>query len=108
MDKEQLTNELFRKKFQSQFDLVRYAIRLAENKIKTGRDARVEIDIQNPAMEILAEIAAGKDQFDDIVETIPQYKEEQQATPERFRYNGKEASTEFPKHSERKKSRAIS
>jgi DNA-directed RNA polymerase subunit omega len=103
--KEKLTNELFRQKFQSQFELVRYAIRLAENMIKSGRDARVKIDIENPAMEILAEIAAGKDQFDDIVEVIPEPKAEYHK-PERERYNAKE-SGDFPKHSERKKSRII-
>lgn len=102
--KEKLTNELFRQKFQSQFDLVRYAIRLAENMIRTGRGPRVKIDIENPAMEILAEIAAGKDHFDEIAEVIPEPKEEHHK-PERF--NAKESGSDFPKHSERKKSRII-
>lgn len=105
--KEKLTNELFRQKFQSQFDLVRYAIRLAENMIKTGRDARVKIDIENPAMEILAEIAAGKDHFDEIVEVIPEPKvEHHHPKHERERYNGKDSGADYPK-SERKKSRII-
>lgn len=61
-----LTNENVTKKFKSGFDLVNYAIRLAENMIKTGRDARVKSEIQNRAMLILEEIHEGKDQFDEI------------------------------------------
>ena len=70
MDKKQkinLTNEEMRKKFKSSFDLVNYAIMLADNMIKTGRDARVKSDTQNRAMLILEEIHEGKDQFDEIV-----------------------------------------
>lgn len=55
-----------RRKFNSSFELVNYAIRLAENMIKTGRDARVKSEIQNRAMLILEEIQEGKDQFDEI------------------------------------------
>ncbi len=61
-----LTNEEIIKKFKSSFDLVSYAISLAENMIKTGRDARVKSEIQNRAMLILEEIHEGKDQFDEI------------------------------------------
>lgn len=61
-----LTNEEMRKKFKSSFDLVNYAIKLAENMIKTGRDARVKSDVQNRAMLILEEIHQGKDHFDEI------------------------------------------
>jgi len=66
--KDFITTEEIRKKFKSQFDLVTYAIRLAENMIKTGRDPRVKLDMQNRAMQILGEIAEGKDKFDDIPE----------------------------------------
>jgi hypothetical protein len=66
-----LTNEDMTKKFKSNFDLVNYAIKLAENMIKTGRDARVKSEIQNRAMLILEEIQEGKDQFDEIKITIP-------------------------------------
>jgi DNA-directed RNA polymerase omega subunit len=66
-----LTNEDLRNKFKSSFDLVTYAIRLAENMIKTGRDARVKSDVQNRAMLILEEIHQGKDQFDEIQTTTP-------------------------------------
>lgn len=64
--KETLTTEQLRLKFKSQFELVNYSIRLAENMIKTGRGPRVKIEIQSAAMQVLAEIQAGKDQFDDI------------------------------------------
>lgn len=61
-----LTNEKVRKKFKSQFDLVNYAIKLAENMIRTGRDCRVKTDSQNRALQILNEIIQDKDQFDEI------------------------------------------
>jgi DNA-directed RNA polymerase subunit omega len=63
-----LTNEKIIQKFESQFDLVNYAIRLAENMIHSGRDARVKIDCQNRALQILGEIALGRDVFDEIIE----------------------------------------
>lgn len=61
-----LTNEEVVKKFKSNFDLVNYAIQLADNMIRTGRDARVKSEIQNRAMLILEEIHEGKDHFDEI------------------------------------------
>ncbi|MEI8365665.1 MAG: hypothetical protein WCF65_04520 [Parachlamydiaceae bacterium] len=64
--KECLTNEKIRKKFVNQFDLVNYAIRLAENMIITGRDPRVKIDSQNRALQVLSEILNNKDKFDDV------------------------------------------
>lgn len=71
MDKKTtFTNEKLSKKFKSNFELVSYAIELAENMIKTGRDARVKSDIQNRAMLILEEISEGKDKFDEIHEPI--------------------------------------
>lgn len=62
-----LTTEKIKLRFKNQFDLVTYAIRLAENMIKTGRDPRVETNSKNRAMQILAEIDSGKDHFDEIV-----------------------------------------
>ncbi|WP_068467847.1 hypothetical protein [Candidatus Protochlamydia phocaeensis] len=62
------TNEMLAKKFKSNFELVNYAISLAENMIKSGRDARVKSEVQNRAMLILEEIQEGKDQFDEIKE----------------------------------------
>lgn len=64
-----LTNENLAKKFKSNFLLVSYAIKLAENMIHSGRDARVKADTQNRAMLILEEINQGKDQFD-LIETV--------------------------------------
>lgn len=61
-----ITNEEMNKKFKSSFELVNYAIKLAENMIKTGRDARVKSEVQNRAMLILEEIHEGKDHFDEI------------------------------------------
>jgi hypothetical protein len=68
MDKEDLTNEELGGKFGNQFDLVNYAIKLADNMIKTGRGPRVKVDIDNPVIMVLAEIEAGKDQLDEIIE----------------------------------------
>lgn len=65
--KASLTNEALRGKFQSSFELVNYAIRLAENMVRTGRAPRVQTDVENPAVQILEEISAGKDRFEDIV-----------------------------------------
>lgn len=65
---ERLTNEELRKNFKNQFELVNYAIKLAENMIKTGRDARVKGETQNRAMQILDEITYGKDIFEEIPE----------------------------------------
>jgi len=64
--KQQFTNEKMLGKFKSLFELVNYSISLAENMIRTGRDARVKSDVQNRAMLVLAEISEGKDQFDEI------------------------------------------
>lgn len=61
--KEPLTIESLRKKFDSQFDLVNHAIALAENLITTGRAPRVKIKNNNPAAQVLAEIREGKDSF---------------------------------------------
>ena len=61
-----LTNEEMTGKFKSTFDLVNYAIKLAENMIYSGREARVKSEVQNRAMLILEEIHEGKDQFDEI------------------------------------------
>lgn len=84
--KERITNEQIRVKFKSQFDLVRYAIRLAENMILTGRESRVKSDTKNRAMQILEEIALGKDQFDDIpVKQESETSDFRQNKPEGYR-----------------------
>lgn len=98
--KDQLTNEKIRKKFASQFDLVNYAIRLAENMIQTGRDPRVKIDSHNRSMQVLTEITSDKDRFDEII-VIEQESEQE---PRRY----EESSHRFSeKNAERKKSRKV-
>lgn len=77
-----LTNEKIRKKFDSQFDLVNYAISLATNMIHTGREGRVKSDTQNRATIILSEIINGKDQFDDVI-VRPRREENQYSTADR-------------------------
>ncbi len=67
--KTHLTNEQVALNFKSNFDLVNYAIKLAENMIKTGREVRVKSDLQNRAMLVLQEIREGKDVFDEVVPT---------------------------------------
>src|SRR5690349_5162878 len=103
--KDFLTNEKLAKKFKSQFELVNYAIKLAENMIRTGRDTRVKTDLQNRAMQILAEIANNKDQFDEI--PVAQETRDQPAHFE-SRLNGKDAQQDtVHRTSERKKGRKI-
>ncbi len=83
-----LTNELMRKKFSSQFELVNYAIKLAANMIHTGREeARVKIDSQNRAMQILSEILNGKDRFDEIIIEV--------AAPATYRTSNRGSNEEF-------------
>lgn len=101
--KDFLTNEKLSKKFKSQFELVNYAIKLAENMIRTGRDPRVKIDVQNRAMQILAEIANNKDQFDEIPVV-----QDTRDNPHENRLNGRDAQHETShRTSERKKGRKI-
>ncbi len=70
-NKETLTNEKLSKKFVNQFDLVNYAISLADNMIKSGRAPRVKVDVDNPVIQVLAEIEQGKDYLEEIAELIP-------------------------------------
>lgn len=65
--KETLTNESVRLKFVSQFELVNYAIKLANQMIFSGRGPRVEIDNNNPAVIIIEEIDEGQDHLDDVI-----------------------------------------
>ena len=67
--REQLTNEYLKKDKRfgdDQFKRIRYLITLAENMILSGRDPRVKVDSQNRAVQILAEVANGKDFLDEI------------------------------------------
>ncbi len=70
-----LTNEILlkRTRFKSQFDLVNYAIKLAGDYVKSGRPSFIDSgDIRNPALEVLGEIAIGKDRIENI--TIQAYE----------------------------------
>ena len=101
-----MTNEKLRERFStSQFDLVSYAIKLAENMIRSGRAPRVKSDNQNIAMLILDEINQGKDHFDPLPEKedfFPTHNEVPIGKHQRFT----EMST-TPRHSEKKKPRKI-
>lgn len=65
--KKPLTNESVKSKFKSQFELVNYAIRLAEQMIYSGRGPQVLTDSLNPAVVIIEEIEGGKDKMVDIL-----------------------------------------
>jgi hypothetical protein len=88
--KEYLTNEKITKKFSSQFELVNYAIKLAENMMLTGREARVKTNTQNRSLQVLGEILNNKDRFDEIIvegdgeiaEYIPQPPPQRKVEPE--------------------------
>ena len=65
--KETLTNEVIRKKFVSQFELVNYAIRLAENMIRTGRDSDSRLTGgDNVALHVISDITEGRDKLVDL------------------------------------------
>ncbi len=99
--KESLTNEQIKKKFKNQFDIVSHAIKLAENMIKSGRGPRVKVDTQNPAMQILAEIMCGKDEFVDIPPAIVEHSHhDQRETNHRYSNDAGSHKT----HGEKKKS----
>lgn len=100
-----LTNEKVCKKFKSQFDLVNYAIKLAENMIRTGRDSRVKIDSQNRALQVLSEIVNDKDQFDEIPVASVVLVEEVRRHDRYERHDRQEEGR--PKNHERKKARKI-
>jgi len=76
-----LTNEPFAKAGQSSFGLVLHAIRVAENMIQSGRDARVKVDSQSRAVQILAEIYEGRDELAEI------YDDEDDEGPAKVRFS---------------------
>lgn len=59
--REYLTNEAISKRFDNQFDLVNYTIKLAAELVKSGRAPRVKIKTENPALQILEEVICGVD-----------------------------------------------
>lgn len=56
--KEHLTNEALLKQFGSQFELVKHAIGIAKHMIRSGQESAIHSD--NPALEVLAQIAEEK------------------------------------------------
>ncbi|MCB1149375.1 MAG: hypothetical protein KDK48_04355 [Chlamydiia bacterium] len=62
---ERLTNDSLKKKFDSQFELVNYLIKQARGMIRSGRAPRVNVDSDNTAVNVVAELVAGKDLLDD-------------------------------------------
>lgn len=59
-----LTNEKIKEKYDNQFDLVNYAIKLASEMIQSNRPPRVDMETENPAVLVLEEISEGKDKFE--------------------------------------------
>jgi len=60
------TNEKLSKRFKSNFELVNYAIHLAEDKIKAGRDT-AGIQQDNLVVSIISDLAAGRDVLRPVV-----------------------------------------
>lgn len=56
-----LTNQKLYERFENTFDLVAYAIRVAEGKVRSGREANVHTDVKNIAHQILEEILNEKE-----------------------------------------------
>jgi hypothetical protein len=63
---EHLTNERLRNIFDNQFELVNYAIKLAEYFIKTGKEPFAYQTNQNLATKILRIVEGGKGRFRDL------------------------------------------
>lgn len=93
----QFTNEELSKKFRNNFDLVNYAILLAENMIQSGRDPRVRrSEIQNRAMLILEEIKEGNDIFVEITtDSVKTQDFDEKPHYERFPEREKEKKRSF-------------
>jgi DNA-directed RNA polymerase subunit omega len=100
--KEPLTHESIRQKFKSQFELVNYAIQMADQLIHSGRSPRVTIDNQNPAVIIIEEIEEGKDQFEDIF-----VSDEVLTEPEELSREMENALLKSDKPIEKKKTRRV-
>lgn len=73
--KKSLTTEELSKRFKNQFDMVNYAISLTEGMLRSGRTPRVEVDNNNPVVQVLGEILAGEDRLEDIMPIVQEVKE---------------------------------
>ena len=54
-----LTTEHVSRKFKNQFELVNFAIKMAQNMIKTGRDIQSYGDDENPALLVIEQLEDG-------------------------------------------------
>lgn len=70
--KDSLTGEKLRKRFDSSFELVNYAITVAKNLIRSGRAPTVSTEVQNPSFQVLSEIAENRE----IIQPIEEEEEE--------------------------------
>ena len=86
-----LTNQQLLKRFKNQFELVRYAMQLVENAIKSGRELNIDCDSQNVAFQVLAEIYSNKERFEEI---SPSRLEEQKVALEKRNAHDKKSSQE--------------
>ena len=69
--KDCLTNEMLHKRFKSQFDLVRYAIKLAIQKVNQGEDSLYpDAEPENIPTEVLTDIAEGYDHLEPEEEEV--------------------------------------
>ncbi len=89
-----LTNEIVTKKFQNQFDLVNYAISVATNIIRTGREAHDSYGSENPALQALDEIATGRDKYEEVEEEIEIEVIEEEVVPKKRSKKSEKALTE--------------
>lgn len=106
MEKERLTNEQLRQKSKSQFDLVNYAIKLAEYFIRSGHEPSYHSGLKNPALQVLAEIASNKGELEEIPEIIIE-EEEVEEISYKANVNGKEhRESASPKGGEKKKAKS--
>ncbi len=101
---ENLTNEKIKQRFTSQFELVGYAIKLADNMMKTGRGPRIAVESQNLAINVLAEINAGLDRFEDIPKETTHDYETNHRTYDRKEFQNQEPRA---KNHEKKRTRKI-
>lgn len=74
MLRDQLTNEVVSKKFTNQFEMVNFAIKMATQKLKSGRACRVKTDVENQVYQVLEEIAAGKELLEDVQDATEDFK----------------------------------
>lgn len=96
MEKEPLTNEFIRDKFKNQFELVSYAIKLAEQKIRRGSES------ENVAVDIIDDIIEGRDKFDEAIFVSKEVIKEPQDLK-----NGAEIPAATTKSADKKKARRI-